>query len=303
MKKHPSIQILVPDLDELILRALTEDLGSGDVTTRAVVHASQKARARIIARQELILCGLSVARKVFRLHDDRVRFQARAHDGGLVKAGGEIAIINGPARSLLECERVALNFLQQLSGIATLTRRYVKAVGRHKARILATRKTHPGLRGLEKYAVVVGGGLPHRFRLDDGILIKDNHLALSEGICEAIKGAKRGKPRGLKVEVEVNTLAEFKEAHSAGADIIMLDNMSPALMKKAVVLARGIATKVARTDRVLIEASGGITLADIKRVAESGVDFISVGALTHSAPAVDISMEVETIHVRRVRRR
>jgi nicotinate-nucleotide pyrophosphorylase (carboxylating) len=277
------------------------------------VPAPAKARARIIARQELILCGLSVAGKVFRLHDDRVRFQARARDGALIKTGAEIAIINGPARSLLESERVALNFLQQLSGIATLTRRYVRATGRHKTRIVATRKTHPGLRGLEKYAVVVGGGLPHRIRLDDGILIKDNHLALSGSISGAIKRAKQRKPEGLRVEVEVNTLSEFKEALSAGADIIMLDNMSPALMKKAVAFTRGIATDLsaealakaefARTDRVLLEASGGITLANLKRVAASGVDLISVGALTHSAPAVDISMEVEPIHVRRVRRR
>ncbi len=301
MKKIFSLISFAPDLDKLILLALSEDIGARDVTSRAVVPASRKARARVIAKEDIVLCGLEVARRVFRLHDERVRFRARAKDGDYIRAGMVIAELSGPARSILECERAALNFLGQLSGIATLTSKYVNAVGRRKARIVATRKTHPGLRGLEKYAVVTGGGLPHRMRLDDMILIKDNHIAAAGGITEAVQNAKRKRPKGMKVEVEVNNLAQFREALEAGADIIMLDNMSVARMRNAV----RIATRAARiprdtrdslrsqNERVLIEASGGMTLNKVKRVAAAGVDWISVGALTHSAPAVDISMEFE----------
>jgi nicotinate-nucleotide pyrophosphorylase (carboxylating) len=298
---------MVPFLDDLIRGALKEDLGKGDLTGKAVVPASKRARARIVAKQDMFLCGMDVARRVFRLRDKRVRFRARAKEGEFIRSGREIAVIDGPGRSLLECERVALNFLQQLSGIATLTRRYVKAVGRRKARIMATRKTHPGLRGLEKYAVVIGGGLPHRLRLDDGILIKDNHIALTGSIKGAVRGARMKNPRGLKIEVEVNNLKQFREALEGGADIIMLDNMSLAQMRKAAGIANKFAlqaslrsarterieTKVSRTERVLIEASGGISLAKVKNVAGTGVDYISVGALTHSAPAMDITMKVE----------
>ncbi len=268
---------------ERIREWLAEDLGRGDVTTLLLVPPDLRGRGKIVAKAPGVLAGIPVAAEVFRLLDAGIRFDPQKGDGDELAPGQVVAELEGPLAAILGAERLALNLLQRLSGIATLTRAYVRAVAGTKAKILDTRKTTPGLRALEKYAVRVGGGQNHRFGLFDGILIKDNHIAAVGGVAEAVRRAKAGAPHHLKVEVEVRDLAELEAALSAGADLILLDNMDEATIREAVRLAGG---------RVPLEASGNMTLKRVRGVAEAGVDYISVGALTHSAPALDLSLEV-----------
>jgi nicotinate-nucleotide pyrophosphorylase (carboxylating) len=275
-------------IEEIIDRALAEDLGKGDVTTEAIIPSDQQGTGFIVTKKEGILAGTGVAKQVFHRVDPELKVEVILEDGARVKPGSKVARVSGSIASILKAERVALNFLQRLSGIASETNRYVEAVKGLPVRIMDTRKTTPGLRSLEKHAVRAGGGENHRMSLGDGILIKDNHLAAlrSQGlnIKEIIAKAKQNAPQRLPVEVEVGTVSEALEAVEAGADIVMLDNMSLEDMRKAVKSIRG---------RALIEASGGITLDNVRAVAETGVDFISIGALTHSATALDISFELE----------
>jgi len=270
-------------LRAIVERALKEDLGSGDLTTRLLFPRAIKAKALIRAKQDAVLAGLSVAEAVFKKVDPKLKFQSLAQDGDRVRSGTEIACIMGDGRSLLKGERVALNFLQRLSGIATLTAQFVETVKGTKATILDTRKTTPGLRELEKYAVRMGGGRNHRMNLSDGILIKDNHLALAGSLRRAVQETRRKAPRGLKVEVEATNLKEVEDALLVKADIILLDNMTIPQLKEAVSLIDG---------RALTEVSGGVQLNTVREIAATGVDFISIGALTHSAPAVDLSMDI-----------
>lgn len=267
--------------DEVIKGALQEDIGSGDITTRATVSPAALARGKFIAKEDGVICGLSVLARVFALLNGDVLVTARVDEGSPVQKGDVIAEISGPAAVILTGERVALNFLQLLSGIATRTRDAVAQVADTKAVITDTRKTVPGLRSLAKYAVRVGGGRNHRFHLADGILIKDNHIVAAGGLCKAVEKAKEAASHLLKIEVEVETFAQIEEALSCHADVIMLDNMSLKEMKKAVALING---------RALVEASGNMGERDLKAVAATGVDLISVGALTHSIRAMDISL-------------
>jgi nicotinate-nucleotide pyrophosphorylase (carboxylating) len=275
-----------PPLD-LIRRALAEDGAEADITTMCTVQAEQQAKANVIARQAGIIAGLTVAAATFRELDLQVSVELLVGDGATVQAGQVLAYISGPARSVLSAERVALNFLGHLSGIATLTGQCVRALEGTKARILDTRKTTPGLRSLEKEAVRLGGGQNHRFNLSDGVLIKDNHITAAGGITQAIILARHNAHHLLKVEAECETLAEVQEALDAGADAILLDNMNVDTMRSAVELVRRVAPKV------LIEASGsiGTNPAKLTDVAATGVDFISLGAITHSAPNFDVSLE------------
>ena len=273
-------------VEEVIDAALAEDAVSRDVTTQALVPPHLEGRARIQAKADGVLAGIDVARQVFARVDPSLRFQAMAADGSRVTRGDVVAIIEGSTASILTAERTALNFLCHMSGIATETARYVEAVRGCRARMTDTRKTTPGIRPLEKYAVRAGGGESHREDLGAMVLIKDNHLAALKrqglGIGDAVARARAHAD--VRVEVEVESIAQVEEALSAGADIIMLDNMSLAEMRRAVALAAG---------RCLVEASGGVTLASVRAVAETGVDLISVGALTHSAPALDLGLELE----------
>jgi len=271
-------------IDAIISNALAEDIHSGDITTQALQLKAGKASAFLKAKEDMIVCGLHVVARVFSLLDANSLFRARCVEGDFVTAGAIIADLSGEAALLLQGERVALNLLQRMSGVATLTAGYVKEVAGTKARIVDTRKTTPGLRILEKYAVRIGGGINHRTGLYDGVLIKENHIAAAGGIAEAISRVRRYIPHTLKIEIETESLADVAEALSAGADIIMLDNMDVAIMKEAVALIAG---------RAIVEASGGVTLATVRAIAETGVDIISVGALTHSAPSMDISMLLE----------
>ncbi len=270
--------------------ALAEDLGLGDVTTDALIDRESQAKASMIVRKDGVLAGIEVAAAVFQRVDPALRFGAVVSDGARVGANDVVAHIDGAAANILRAERTALNFLQRLSGIATETARYVEAVAGLPVRITETRKTTPGLRALEKYAVRVGGGYNHRKNLGDGVLIKDNHLATLRsrglGIAEAIRRARQNAPHTLKLEIEVETVEEARQAVEAGADVVLLDNMSLDDMRRAVELARG---------RALTEASGGITLDNVRTVADTGVDLISVGALTHSSKALDISLEFEPL--------
>jgi len=268
---------------KLIEEALFEDLGPGDITSEAVIPDEASATAEIIAKQDLVLAGILIAREVFRKLDPWVQFTPLAHDGNKVQSGSIIAQVQGKTRALLAGERVALNLMQHLSGIATHTAKFVEVLKGSRAEILDTRKTLPGLRALEKYAVRMGGGRNHRFGLYDGILIKDNHIAAAGGIIKAMAGIRKKVHPLLKIEVEVKTLDEVREALAAGATMLLLDNMSPNLMKQSVGLVGG---------RVLVEASGNVTLDTVKAIGETGVDFISSGSLTHSAPAADISMKI-----------
>ena len=270
---------------ELIDRALAEDLGEGDLTTAAVVADGAGARARIEQKAPGVPAGLRVAEKVFERVDPDLRWHAHA-DEGRWREGGLLAEVAGSAASILAAERVALNFLGRLSGVATLTARYVQAVEGTGARILDTRKTTPGLRALEKEAVRSGGGVSHREGLFDAILVKENHAALAGGVSEAARLALAEAPPGVPVEVECATLAEVAGALEAGVQRLLLDNMAPAQLREAVALAQG---------RAQLEASGGITLDTVRAVAETGVDYISVGALTHSAPALDVSLLLEPL--------
>jgi nicotinate-nucleotide pyrophosphorylase (carboxylating) len=269
--------------------ALAEDLGAGDWTTKWTVAAGARARGTFVSQQELVVAGLAVAAAVFRELDTSVRFEDVVEDGAMLKAGAAMAEVHGPAAALLGGERVALNFLQHLGGIATLTRRFKDQLSGLKAELLDTRKTTPGLRALEKYAVRMGGGKNHRLRLDDGVLIKNNHLRLAGGVKAAVERARASRPEssGLEIEVEVANAEELEEAISAGADRVLLDNMTPGMVKQCVALVRQL------TDRARLEVSGGVTLSNIRAYAEAGVDFISVGALTHSAPATAIHFLIE----------
>lgn len=271
-------------IKELITRALQEDIGPGDITSEAVIRPESVSIAVMLAKQELVLAGLDVARAVFHALDPGIQWTMVSKDGDKVKAGAEIAKLSGNTRALLAAERVALNLLQHLSGIATLTAKYVEQVKGLKAEVLDTRKTLPGLRQLEKYAVKVGGGRNHRFGLYDGVLIKDNHIKASGSITKAVENARKAAHHLLKIEVETSSLDEVREALLAQAEIIMLDNMPLGLMREAVKLIAG---------KALVEASGNVTLETIRSIAETGVDFISSGSLTHSAPAADISMKIK----------
>jgi nicotinate-nucleotide pyrophosphorylase (carboxylating) len=270
-------------LHRLIRTALEEDIGAGDVTTTAVLTGTETGAARAVAKTDLVLAGIDVFRRTFLFLDPEIRFTAHFEDGRTIKRGEILAELTGGLAGILTAERTALNFLQRLSGIATTTRRYVEAVTGTRARILDTRKTAPGLRILDKYAVRIGGGGNHRFALYDGVLIKDNHITAAGGIMPAIDRARQHIPHTLKIEVEARNIAEVREALAAGADAVMLDNMTPGAMGEAVLLIGG---------RVPVEASGNVTLANVRQIAETGVDFISVGALTHSVTAADISLLV-----------
>ena len=270
-------------MSDLIERALAEDVGPADLTTLAVVPPGAGARARIEQREPGVPAGLALTEAVFLRTGPDLQWTAHAADGQW-RDPGLLAEVEGDAAAILRAERVALNFLGRLSGVATLTARYVQAVAGTEVRILDTRKTTPGLRALEKEAVLAGGGMSHRAGLSDAILVKENHSTLAGGVGEASRRALAGAPDGVPVEIECATLAEVEEALTAGVQRLLLDNMSPAELREAVELVDG---------RASLEASGGITLATVREVAETGVDFISVGALTHSAPALDVSLLLE----------
>ena len=275
-------------VDNLINLALAEDTGSGDITTDAIVSQNVKGEAYVVAKEDMVLSGINVFKKVFQNVSGQWsvvsgQFKERYRDGEIVRSEKIIIEISGNMRSLLTAERTALNFLQRMSGIATLTKKFVDSVKGFKAKIIDTRKTTPCLRILEKYAVQCGGGINHRFGLYDGILIKDNHIKAAGGIIKAVKRVRDNAPHLMKIEVETKSLKEVKDALNCKADVIMLDNMDIPAIKKAVKLI---------DKRALIEVSGGVTLKNVSEIAATGVDYISIGALTHSARAVDISMEI-----------
>lgn len=271
-------------LDNFLLDALKEDIGTGDITTECCVPEEAQSRAVFRCKQAGVVCGLEVARRVFFLLDPKVQFESKVSEGTKVQVGDVVATISGPSQSILSGERVALNLMQHMSGVATQTARMVERVAGTKAVIVDTRKTTPGMRVLEKYAVRMGGGTNHRFNLADGVLIKDNHIVAAGGITNAVNNARKMVPHTLKIEVETTNFEEIQEALEVGADIIMLDNMSCADMKKAVGLIAG---------RAKVEASGNMGSRDIREVAEAGVDLISIGALTHSVEALDISLQFQ----------
>jgi len=275
--------LLIPYFVRRVIRlALEEDIGSCDLTTELIVSESQKSVALIISKGNYVVAGLPFVNEVFRLAGQGTELGIFLNDGSMVEKGDIIAEVSGLTRTLLSSERVALNILQRLSGIATLTHQYVQKVKDLKVKIVDTRKTTPCLRYMEKYAVRTGGGSNHRFGLDDGILIKNNHIKAAGGITAAIRAAKKVHHLA-KIEVEVENLNDLREALSSGADVVMLDNMSVEDMREAVEVAKGMA---------IIEASGNVTIERVRDIAETGVDLISVGALTHSAPAADISMKI-----------
>ncbi|MBW1981186.1 MAG: carboxylating nicotinate-nucleotide diphosphorylase [Deltaproteobacteria bacterium] len=277
--------MLTPQLESLIRWALVEDIGPGDITTTSTVPSGTAARGCISAGEPLVVAGIEVACRVFSMVDRELQISVLLDDGSVANPGDRIVELQGEARAMLSAERTALNFLQRLSGIATLTKKFVQSVQGSTARIVDTRKTTPGWRVLEKAAVRAGGGANHRFGLYDGVLIKDNHLAVVGAISEAVRAARNRIPHTVKVEVEVETLEQLEEALAAGADAVLLDNMPVSMIAAAVQRTGG---------RVLLEASGGVTLENVKEIAATGVDFISIGALTHSARAVDMSMEIVT---------
>jgi nicotinate-nucleotide pyrophosphorylase (carboxylating) len=291
MREHTQPQAgFDPTFDrELVRRALAEDVGRGDVTTEATIPAGTQARARIVARVGGVIAGLPVAALVFQSLDTAVRFEALVDDGAHVEPGTALARIEGDARAILTGERTSLNFLGRLSGVATLSARCVAAVAGTNARIVDTRKTTPGLRTLEKYAVRLGGAHNHRAGLDDGILIKDNHIAAAGGVAPAIERARAYASHLLRVEVECEDEAQVAEAVGAGAEVILLDNMPPERLRANVAWIRE------RAPRTIIEASGGIGVDPerLAAVAATGVDLISLGALTHSAPNLDVSLEFD----------
>ena len=268
---------------EALLAALREDVGSGDITSRATVPQTARGVARYVAKQPLVVAGLDVVRVLVELVDRELEYRPLASDGDPLKAGAPLAEMRGSARSILVAERTSLNLLQRMCGIATLTREYVDRVKGTRARVIDTRKTAPGLRLFDKYAVTCGGGMNHRVGLFDGVLIKNNHLAFHKSIGGAIRQARERLGHLVKIEVEIHHLEELEEAIAAGADILLLDNFNPEQTRQAVAATAG---------RVPLESSGGITLETIRCFAEAGVDYISVGALTHSAPAADIHLRV-----------
>jgi nicotinate-nucleotide pyrophosphorylase (carboxylating) len=266
---------------------LSEDLGRGDITTQATVTRNARARGRFLAKEPMVVAGLEAAEAVFSTLDSQQQIEAFASDGEEVEAGKVIARTSGFADVLLAGERVALNLLQRLSGIATMTRKYVRAIEGTNAQIVDTRKTTPGLRMLEKYAVLSGGARNHRFGLDDGVLIKDNHIALAGGVGAAVERARESVGHLHKIEIEVSAEKDLREAIKSGADILLLDNLSPEETARLVTLARELSPQIA------LESSGGITIENVRAYAEAGVDLISVGALTHSARAMDISFKIQ----------
>ncbi len=270
--------------DRVIRAALEEDIGSGDLTTDFTVEPGRSGTAVVVAKEELVLAGIRVFSRVFEILSTDMRFLYAFRDGQTLQAGSEICHLSGPVAAILTGERTALNFLQRMCGIASLTKKFVEECSGTQTRIVDTRKTAPGLRALDKYAVRMGGGFNHRFGLYDGILIKDNHIAAAGSIREAVTRAKERAPHTLRVEVEVEDLAGLREAVEAGADAVLLDNMTPLLMREAVEFAGG---------RVLLEASGGIHLGNVGEIASTGVDLISIGGLTHSPKAMDISLELK----------
>ncbi len=273
-----------PLVEAAVKAALAEDLGrAGDITSAATIPAGARADAVIAARAAGVIAGLQLAEAAFRQMDAAIAFEAALVDGDRVGPGAVVARVAGRARPILSAERVALNFLTHLSGVATLTCRYADAIAGTKAKITCTRKTIPGLRALEKYAVRCGGGSNHRFGLDDAILIKDNHIAVSGGVGEAIARAKAFAGHLVKIEVEVDSLDQLEEALAVGVDAILLDNMQPDTLRRAVAIASG---------KAVLEASGGVTLETVAAIAATGVDFISAGALTHSAPALDLGLDI-----------
>ncbi|HUZ66343.1 MAG TPA: carboxylating nicotinate-nucleotide diphosphorylase [Beijerinckiaceae bacterium] len=272
-------------IEPIVRAALEEDLGrAGDVTSDAIIPPGMSASAVMVARTGGVIAGLPVAGAAFRLIDENLRFEPLVEEGARVGAGTAAARVSGSARAILTAERVALNFACRLSGIATLTARYADLVKHTRAKICETRKTTPNLRVLEKYAVRCGGGSNHRFGLDDAFLIKDNHIAVAGGIAPALRAAKSAAGHLVKIEIEVDTLAQLKEVIAEGADFVLFDNMSPDLMREGVAMIGG---------RMKSEASGGITLQTAKAIAESGVDLLSIGALTHSAPILDLGLDIE----------
>lgn len=273
------------ELQRKIEEWLHEDLGFGDITTMSTIPESERGTGILYAKEAGIVAGLPIAQQVFETVDPDLVFTAKVEEGARVESGAQIAEVSGSVRSILSGERLALNLLQRLSGIATQTNEFVRAVEGTKARVVDTRKTTPGLRFLEKYAVRVGGGHNHRFALYDAVMIKDNHIKGAGGIAQAVAAARANIPHTMTVEVEAETLEQVQEALDAGADIIMLDNMSNAQMAEAVRLIGG---------RAVVEASGGVNLETIGSIAKTGVDIISVGALTHSVKAFDISLDLNT---------
>lgn len=278
-----------PAVQRLLDLALEEDAGRGDVTSASTIDEGQEAEADIIAKERLVVCGLGIAEAVFTRFDWRTRLRARVADGDPVTPGTLVATVRGPAQALLAGERVALNFMQHLSGIATLTQAFVAAAEGAKVRVTDTRKTTPGLRALEKYAVRVGGGHNHRADLSSGILIKDNHVALIGSVREAVRRARANATHSLRVEVEVDGLTELDEAIEAGAEAVLLDNFNNRDIVEAVKRVRE------RAPRMMIEVSGGVTLDRMHELAKTGIDVISVGSLTHSARAVDLSLEARPV--------
>ena len=272
-------------LAETVRSALQEDGAFNDVTTIATVVSDRRSRATLVARESGVVCGIPLALESFRLLDPKVSIRVDHEDGTHVRAGEPVLFVTGHARGLLSAERVALNYMQRLSGIATLTARYVDAVRGTRAKILDTRKTTPGWRMLEKYAVRAGGGTNHRMDLSTGVLIKDNHLAALDGdIAKAVSRSRALAPRGVPIEVECDSIEQVDRAATAGADVILLDNMTLEQMAECVKLVHG---------RAILEASGGVTLGSVRRIADTGVDWISVGALTHSAPSMDLALDFE----------
>lgn len=269
------------ELDDQIKSALKEDIALGDITTDSLIESDDISKAVFISKDDGIIAGLDVSERVFKILDERVVFKKNVTDGCSVKKGDILAEISGPTHALLKAERTALNFLQHLSGIATKANEYARIVKNFDVRIVDTRKTTPGLRRLEKYAVKIGGGHNHRYCLSDGVLIKDNHIVAAGGISQAIKKVRDNIPHTIKIEIETETMDQVNEALDAGADIIMLDNMSLEMMKDAVKMIN---------KRAIIEASGNVNLDTVFKIAETGVDIISVGALTHTVKAFDISM-------------
>jgi nicotinate-nucleotide pyrophosphorylase (carboxylating) len=278
-------------LSPMVLRgvvrdALDEDLGrAGDITSAATIPEGRQATAKLVARKPGVIAGLNCVEETFYALDRKIAFNAKVKDGAKVAAKELLAEISGDARNILTGERVALNFLGHLSGVATLTAAYAEKIKHTKAKIVDTRKTTPGLRALEKYAVRCGGGVNHRMGLDDAVLIKDNHIAVAGGIAQVLKTSRAAVGHLVKIEIEVDTLKQFEEVLKVGgADVVMLDNMDPATMKRAVEMNAG---------KLVLEASGGVSLDTVALIAESGVDVISVGALTHSAPVLDIGLDIE----------
>jgi nicotinate-nucleotide pyrophosphorylase (carboxylating) len=283
---HPDAFLSPLVIDQAVQRALDEDLGrAGDITSMATIPETTHARAVLIARQAGVIAGLPLAVAVFRKLSPDLSIEAHFRDGGVVAAGVQVLTISGPARAVLAGERTALNFVGRLSGVATLTADYVRHTAGTKMRICCTRKTTPGLRALEKYAVRCGGGFNHRFGLDDAILIKDNHIAVAGGVKPVLQRARAHIGHLVKIEIEVDTLAQLREVLDTGlADVVLLDNMEIAELTEAVKLARG---------RVVLEASGGVTQGSIAKIASTGVDYASAGALTHSAPNFDVALDID----------